>query len=144
MNSSGTDVDHIVYDPYGNIVTETNASNGDRFEFAGMQYDTATGIYYDHARFYDPAIGRFISQDPKGFKAGDTNLYRYSKNSPTVDVDPSGDDPITLILLGGFCIAYFCMAGCGGNPPPPARPAPGGGMCRPSGVTRLILIIYRL
>jgi hypothetical protein len=42
VSSSGTDLDHIVYDPFGNIVTETNASNGDRFMFAGME-GTETG-----------------------------------------------------------------------------------------------------
>ncbi|MGO9466935.1 MAG: RHS repeat-associated core domain-containing protein, partial [Isosphaeraceae bacterium] len=70
VSSSGTDLDHIVYDPYGNIVTETDSSNGDRFKFAGMEYDSTTGIYYDHARYYDAAIGRFMSQDPAGSRPG--------------------------------------------------------------------------
>ncbi len=70
VSSSGTDLDHIVYDPYGNIVTETDSSNGDRFKFAGIEYDSTTGIYYDHARYYDAAIGRFMSQDPAGSRPG--------------------------------------------------------------------------
>ena len=57
--------------------------------FAGMEYDSTTGLYYDHARYYDAVIGRFMSQDPKGFAAGDTNLYRYVGNSPTVHMDPN-------------------------------------------------------
>ena len=40
VSSSGSLLDHIVYDSFGNILTETNASNGDRFKFAGMQYDS--------------------------------------------------------------------------------------------------------
>jgi len=90
VNSSGTDLDHIVYDPFGNTVTETNSTNGDRFKFAGMEYDSTVGIYYDHARYYDSAIGRFISQDPEGFAAGDTDLYRYVGNAPTLATDPTG------------------------------------------------------
>jgi RHS repeat-associated protein len=90
ISSSGTELDHIVYGPYGNIVSESDASDGDRFKFAGMQYDATTGLYYDHARYYDAAIGRFTSQDPKGFKAGDTNLYRYVANDPTNSTDPTG------------------------------------------------------
>lgn len=39
---------------------------------------------------YDPSVGRFVSQDPIGFDAGDSNLYRYVDNSPTNAVDPSG------------------------------------------------------
>ncbi len=90
VNVTGTDLDHIVYDPFGNIVTQTNATDGVRFGFAGMEYDSVTGLYYDHARYYDAVIGRFVSQDPMGFAAGDTNLYRYVGNEPTVDPDPSG------------------------------------------------------
>ncbi len=40
---------------------------------------------------YDPGIGRFLEEDPEGFDAGDVNLYRYVKNSPTNYTDPSGD-----------------------------------------------------
>ena len=86
-------LDQIIYDPFGNLVTETNATNGDRFKFAGMEYDSATGLYYDHARYYDAAIGRFVSQDPRGLAAGDTNLYRYVGNSPTNSIDPTGMQP---------------------------------------------------
>jgi RHS repeat-associated protein len=86
-------LDAVIYDPYGNIVTETNASEGDRFKFAGMEYDSVTGLYYDHARYYDAAIGRFVSQDPMGFAAGDTNVYRYVGNAPTDDTDTSGLGP---------------------------------------------------
>ena len=47
VSSSGVELDHIVYDSFGNIVTETNATSGDRFKFAGMEYDSemnGTGI----------------------------------------------------------------------------------------------------
>ena len=99
VNTSGTDLDHIVYDPYGNIVTQTNATNAVRFGFAGMEYDSVTGLYYDHARYYDPVTGRFMSQDPAGFAAGDTDLYRYVANGPTDATDPSGliDYPVAKV-----------------------------------------------
>ena len=84
-------LDQIIYDPFGNIVTETNASEGDRFKFAGMEYDSVTGLYYDHARNYDAVVGRFASQDPESFAAGDTNLYRYVGNSVTWLQDTTGE-----------------------------------------------------
>ena len=102
VSSSGTDLDHIVYDPYGNIVTETNASNGDRFKFAGMEYDSTTGIYYDHARYYNEAIGRFMSQDPLGFGGWDWNLYRYTNNDPLKARDPSGEGGPMSAAGGAF------------------------------------------
>ncbi len=39
---------------------------------------------------YDPGIGRWLSEDPIGFEAGDSNLYRYVANNPTNHTDPSG------------------------------------------------------
>ena len=90
VSTSGTELDHIVYDSFGNIVTETNAANGDRFKFAGMEYDSATGQYYDRVRI-PPAIGRFIP-DPMSFSAGDANLYRYVGNHVINATDPGGMD----------------------------------------------------
>ena len=43
---------------------------------------------------YDPTIGRWLSEDPTGFDAGDANLYRYVGNGPTDGVDPSGLDTV--------------------------------------------------
>jgi uncharacterized protein RhaS with RHS repeats len=45
---------------------------------------------YYRARYYDASNGRFISEDPIGFDAGDGNLTRYVGNSPTNFRDPSG------------------------------------------------------
>ncbi|MEM7477857.1 MAG: RHS repeat-associated core domain-containing protein, partial [Planctomycetota bacterium] len=63
---------------------------------AGREYDFDTGFYFNRARWYNPEIGRFISQDPIGFRGGDTNLYRYAGNSPQNGTDPSGNIVVTL------------------------------------------------
>jgi uncharacterized protein RhaS with RHS repeats len=41
-------------------------------------------------RWYDPSIGRWLSEDPIGFAGGDANLYRYVGNAPNNAVDPAG------------------------------------------------------
>jgi hypothetical protein len=51
-----------------------------------------------NARYYDSHSGRYITQDPVGFKSGDANLYRYSRNNPTNAVDPTGE---SATLIGG-------------------------------------------
>jgi RHS repeat-associated protein len=90
VSSSGTELDHVVYDSFGNILTETNASSGDRFKFAGMEWDITVEQYFDRARWFDSAIGRFIVRDPSSLNAGNGNLYRYVNNSPSDGVDPTG------------------------------------------------------
>jgi len=48
------------------------------------------GFYYMRARYYDPEVGRFISEDPIGFEGGDVNLMAYVANNPVNGIDPSG------------------------------------------------------
>jgi RHS repeat-associated protein len=93
VNNSGAVVDHIKYDAYGNIISQSSESNQPRFAYAGMQLDAATGLYYDNARYYNSTTGTFLSQDPKGFAGGNTNLYGYVNNDPANLVDPSGLSP---------------------------------------------------
>ncbi len=50
------------------------------------------GLSWYRARWYDPETGRFVSEDPIGFSAGDTNLNRYVGNGPVNGTDPSGLD----------------------------------------------------
>ncbi len=89
-DKSANVLDQITFDSYGNIVSETSPSNGDRFKFTGREWDSETGLYYFRARYYNPAIGRFINNDPAGFGAGDANLYRYVNNDPIDATDASG------------------------------------------------------
>ena len=42
------------------------------------------------ARYYDPKVGRFLSEDPIGFAGGDSNLYRYVSNNSIKYRDPRG------------------------------------------------------
>ncbi len=48
------------------------------------------GFYYMRARYYDPGVGRFVSEDPLGFEGGYVNLYVYVANNPVIGIDPSG------------------------------------------------------
>jgi RHS repeat-associated protein len=56
--------------------------------FQGQYFDEETGLHYNRFRYYDPDVGRFVSQDPIGFGGGD-NFYRYAPN-PATWLDPFG------------------------------------------------------
>ena len=56
--------------------------------YPGQYEDESTGLHYNTFRYYDPELGRFISQDPIGLAGGD-NLYGYAPN-PTGWMDPLG------------------------------------------------------
>jgi RHS repeat-associated protein len=82
--------DTIGYDAWGNITSETASGWGGLYKWTGRQVDQETGCQYNRARFYDPNTGRWTSQDPLGFDAGDSNLYRYVQNNATNASDPTG------------------------------------------------------
>jgi RHS repeat-associated protein len=89
---------HTAYDSFGNPINQSGAG-GDRFMFAAREYDSATGLYYDRARYYAAPVGRFTQQDPTGFVGGDTNLYRYVQNEPTIATDPTGTYSVIINSL---------------------------------------------
>jgi RHS repeat-associated protein len=92
-NYAGTTaLDQVTYDAYGNITNETNTANGDRYKYTAREFDTYTGLQFNRGRDYNPSTGRWDEQDPLGFDAGDSNLYRYVENAPTIITDPNGLD----------------------------------------------------
>jgi RHS repeat-associated protein len=90
VNSSGVVQNHIKYDSFGKITSQTSPGNNIRFSFTGREWDALIGLYFYRGRYYDPIVGRFISEDPIGFAGVDTNLYRYVSNSPLNGTDPTG------------------------------------------------------
>ncbi len=93
-------VESFTYDNhYGKIITHTKSVETDNpYAYTGRVFDTAE-LYYYRARYYDPTIERFISEDPIGFASGDFNWYRYVGNDPVDFLDPSGLDCISSCLL---------------------------------------------
>ncbi|MHB1038615.1 MAG: RHS repeat-associated core domain-containing protein [Pirellulales bacterium] len=85
-----TIVDHLRYDAFGKITTQTNSAEQPRFTYTARELDSDTGLYYYRARWYDAATGKFMSEDPIDFAGGDENLYRYVGNGAVNAVDPTG------------------------------------------------------
>jgi RHS repeat-associated protein len=88
--SSATLVNSVQYDAFGKVTSQSNATNQPHHGFAGRDIEPVGGLTYNRNRYYSTSSGRFISQDPIGFAAGDANLYRYVGNESTMYTDPSG------------------------------------------------------
>jgi len=102
--NSGTDttsiVNHRVYDAYGKLTSETAPTVDLIFSFTGRFFDEATGLQNNLNRSFDPVVGRWLSEDPSEFAAGDSNLYRYIGNEPSAGIDPTGCDPYSNLPPG--------------------------------------------
>ncbi|MDH0744733.1 RHS domain-containing protein, partial [Pseudomonas sp. GD03842] len=88
-----TDVDGSIvwqatYKAWGEIETLTVNKVEQNLRFQGQYFDDETRLHYNTFRYYDPGIGRFITQDPIGL-SGSLNLYRYTI-SPSNWIDPLG------------------------------------------------------
>jgi len=53
-------------------------------------FDPDSQLQNNLSRWYDARVGRWLSEDPVGFAAGDGNLYRYAVNSPLAGIDATG------------------------------------------------------
>ncbi|MCK9383207.1 MAG: hypothetical protein M0Q15_01000 [Nevskia sp.] len=87
-NTSGSTVWREHYGPYGEKLNGVN----DKIGYTGHAYDAESQLTYAQARFYDPAIGRFMSIDPIGFTGSPFtfNRYSYGNNNPFAYIDPTG------------------------------------------------------
>jgi RHS repeat-associated protein len=88
-----TDVDGSIvwqatYKAWGEVGTLAVNEVEQNLRFQGQYFDDETGLHYNTFRYYDPQVGRFITQDPIGLDGG-VNLYQYASN-PLGWLDPIG------------------------------------------------------
>lgn len=72
-----------LYKPFGGVLVVTSPSTDPRLKFAAQELDSC-GLYHMGARYYDPALGRFLSRDPAG------EGYAYAYDDPLSYLDPTG------------------------------------------------------
>jgi RHS repeat-associated protein len=84
-DAGGNVVERQQYEPFGG----STGSSLTRYGYTGRERDSATGLLYYRARWYDSQQGRFLSEDPAGLSVG-LNLYSYANNNPTFFNDPFG------------------------------------------------------
>jgi RHS repeat-associated protein len=108
--SSGTDVNGLIswteqYTPFGETILNP-AANDNLDGYTGHIKDQATGLNYMQARYYDPALGRFLSIDPVGFTPDQPFMfwrYTYVGNDPINSWDPFGMQPEDCPYASRIC-----------------------------------------
>ncbi len=91
-DATGAVVEHTEYRPYGSVSVNTGSVDV-AHKFTGQRDDASTGLYFYHARYYAPDLGRFIQADTIVQAPADPqtlNRYTYAGNNPVKYTDPSG------------------------------------------------------
>ncbi len=95
-SASGDIVWEEHYDPYGQKLNGV----GEKIGYTGHAFDAESGLTYMQARFYDPAVGRFLSDDPVGFteaSAFSFSRYLYGNANPYRYADPNGKFVVAIV-----------------------------------------------
>ena len=111
-DSTGAITKSYKYDAFG---VEQNVDDADdnAFRYCGEYFDAETGTIYLRARYYDPAIGRFISRDSVTGDNADPlslNLYTYCHNNPVQFVDENGHWPKLSTVLTAVAVVAVAVA----------------------------------
>ena len=105
-DSTGDVAATYAYDSFGKLTNSTGTIPIVPLHRA--QSDPDTGLYYYRARYYDPSIGKFISEDPIGFEGSGPNFYAYVRNNPIVYRDPTG---LCYTATDKGLLIVSCLAG---------------------------------
>ena len=113
VDPAGTITGSRKYDVYGLVRSGTNPGGTSKHKFVGSlghPSEDETGLTYMRARYYDPNLGRFVSQDPR---LSGENWYVYANDNPVNYSDGDGRSAIGCFIIGfilGFlisCMIYF-------------------------------------
>jgi RHS repeat-associated protein len=115
-DASGEVAGRVEYKPFGEIESLTGEDDFRR-KFTGKELDHETGLYYFHARYYDPRIGRFMTGDDRaGGTVGTTdslNRYAYVLNNPITGVDFDGHFRWDIVLDVVLAVAAVSLIAAG-------------------------------
>ncbi|MCO6411106.1 MAG: hypothetical protein J5I92_00015 [Thiogranum sp.] len=74
---------------FGRTIIDPASTVELNIRFPGQYHDAETGLHYNYFRYYDPAVGRYVTADPIGLGGG-VNAYAYAGGNPIRLMDPAG------------------------------------------------------
>ena len=98
------------YEPYGKTTVSGTASSNS-FEYTGRENDS-TGLYFYRARYYNPGLQRFVSEDPIGL-AGGINTFAYVEGNPVSYADPTGQIAMIIPFIPAIITGTDLAIGAG-------------------------------
>jgi len=144
VNATGTAINTVVWDAYGNVTSETGGANRGDYGYTGKRRDSETGLQQNGPRDYSVSTGNWWERDTIGFRGGLSNLSDYVGDDPTNATDPNGTGILyDLGVAVGSSRAARGLSRLFGNPSPPApaTPAPGAPAAEPDAPTKEIDVI---
>ncbi len=93
VDESGNAVQGDDYYPFGLSFNSSAVSPANLYKYNGFEVQVETGWYDYLARYYDPALGRFLQVDPAADLMRRFSPYTYAFNNPIVFIDPDGMMP---------------------------------------------------
>lgn len=130
-DDAGAVAETYAYSPFGSVLAEAGSGPANPFTVHGRYGVIREGdLYAMRARFYDPAGGRFLSQDPvEGIDPRTGNAYQAFYGNPLLYVDPRGTDiPLTFDINDPIYIPYDSN-----DPGPDGVPGTSDDLMAPSG-----------
>ncbi len=104
IDNSGFVVWSAKFDSFGQAHLDDNNQIVNNLRFPGQYFDEESGLHYNWHRYYDPALGRYISSDPIGL-AGGANRYGYAYQNPVIYMDVDGQ--LAVNVGAGFVGALW-------------------------------------
>jgi RHS repeat-associated protein len=100
VKSDGKVAAHLEYNAFGRQLIPAPKDASLSFAYTGKLFDQTSDLQWNINRWYDSNAGRWISEDPIGFKGDDNNFYRFTQNMPVVKYDPYG------LFIAWTCTPY--------------------------------------
>jgi RHS repeat-associated protein len=104
VKSDGTVAEHLDYNSFGKLISVTKNTDSIYFAYTGKLTDKVSDLQWNINRWYDADVGKWMSEDPIGFRGKDMNLSRYSMNRSSVNIDTVGFACCSSVSPGLFLL----------------------------------------